>query len=86
MPSSAAIGLAFIGGQPYLGITVVSGALGVELWQAMHASSCTKYFISVATGMATGEGVGGVVVALLTIVGLVHEWCIGLPPSGQYSC
>jgi uncharacterized oligopeptide transporter (OPT) family protein len=69
LPNGLAVGLAFLVPAPYA-ISIVSGALLLVVWQRMRPESATRYAFAVACGLIAGDGLMGVVKALLTMAGV----------------
>jgi len=77
--SMHAFGLAFFT-YPYFGVPMVLGALLVQF--GVLSSNAEE----IAAGMIAGEGVGGILNALLTVLGISFRFCGLLPSSGILSC
>lgn len=85
LPSPSSFGLAFIT-IPYISGAMFMGAVFLIIWEKIHKPSKEKYAYGVASGVSAGEGVAGVLVALLAIVNLNFEWCLLMPSTGEFSC
>ena len=85
MPSLTAYGLAFITA-PYISLAMFIGAVVLVVWSKFSLRTKEKFGYSVAAGISAGEGVAGVLVAILMILGVEFKWCIGMPSVGAFSC
>ncbi|MEW6282876.1 MAG: OPT/YSL family transporter, partial [Candidatus Eremiobacterota bacterium] len=68
MPSGMALGIAFIV-QPYYSFTMCAGALLYLLWQRKHRAAALALGFSLASGLIAGEGLVGVLTAILKLMG-----------------
>ncbi len=68
LPSGMAIGIAFIV-QPFFSLTMCAGALLYSAWQRRNAVAATALGFSLASGLIAGEGLTGVLTALLKLMG-----------------
>ncbi len=68
LPSGMAIGIAFIV-QPFYSLTMCAGALLYSAWQRRNAAAATALGFSLASGLIAGEGLTGVLTALLKLMG-----------------
>ena len=76
------VALAFIVPATIYGTAMVIGAVIAALWSKRNQKSFDTYGFAVAAGMMAGEGIGGVVNAVLQIVGLsgdVFGTTVGCP-------
>lgn len=69
IPSGLAIGIAFIV-PAYYSIAMFVGSLFYVWWQKRNASQCESLSFAVASGLVAGEGLMGVIVAILTLIGI----------------
>lgn len=68
LPSGMAIGIAFIV-QPFYSLTMCAGALLYSAWQRRNAAAATALGFSLASGLIAGEGLTGVLTAVLKLMG-----------------
>jgi uncharacterized oligopeptide transporter (OPT) family protein len=69
LPSGLAVGLAFL--VPALfAICMFLGAMILVVWQRVRPEAATRYAFAVACGLIAGEGLMGVVKALMTMAGV----------------
>jgi len=66
-PSGLAFGIAFIV-QPFYSVTMFAGSLFLVLWMWKSKQHCTRFMFAVACGLIAGEGLGGIVNAITSIV------------------
>lgn len=69
LPSAMAFGIAFIV-PPYYSIAMFVGSMLFVIWQKVAPKNATEYAFPVASGLIAGEGLMGVVTAILTLLGL----------------
>ena len=69
LPSGMAMGIAFIV-QPYFSMTMCAGALVYLLWRRRNAAFATALGFSLASGLIAGDGLTGVLTAVLKLLGL----------------
>ena len=69
MPSGLAFGIAFII-QPFFSIAMFLGSMILVVWQRRAAAHAERFAFPVASGLIAGEGLMGVVTAILTLLGL----------------
>lgn len=69
MPSGLAFGIAFIV-PAYYSISMFIGSMFLVLWKRRAPKSAAVFAIAVASGLIAGEGLMGVVTAVLTLLGL----------------
>jgi uncharacterized oligopeptide transporter (OPT) family protein len=80
VPNPVALGVGFMTPAIIpLAIMFFFGALISHFWQKYSESSFELYMIVISAGMVGGEGVGGIVNAVLTISGVEGIWCGGIP-------
>lgn len=72
-PSGMAIGIAFIV-HAYYSICMFLGAMALVLWRRKNAGSAERFAFAVACGLIAGEGLMGVVTAILTLLGVPNLW------------
>lgn len=70
IPNFNAIGLGFVVPQTYYATAMIIGAIIAHYWKKHKPVSYDIYALAIATGFAAGEGMGGVVNAVLQISGL----------------
>lgn len=70
VPSSMGVGLAMV--IPFFNsLSMFIGALIAMVWEKQAPQHCDKYMIPIASGIIAGESLMGIVVALLTAVGVI---------------
>lgn len=69
LPSGLAFGIAFIV-PAYYSITMFLGSMALVLWMAKNKANCERMVFAVACGLVAGEGLGGIVNAVFTILGI----------------
>jgi uncharacterized oligopeptide transporter (OPT) family protein len=72
-PNMMVVGLAFIIPGSQFAVAMVIGALVASVWKARSKDGFETYAYAVAAGFVAGEGIGGIVNAVLQIVGLSGE-------------
>lgn len=65
-PSGLAFGIAFIV-QPYYSLVMFFGSMVLVAWMKIDKAKCERFVFSVACGLIAGEGLAGLVNAILTI-------------------
>ncbi|KAG8905045.1 hypothetical protein FRB99_000781 [Tulasnella sp. 403] len=70
VPNWSAIGLGFVVPQTYYPLAMVIGAHIASSWETINPASWEVWGYSLSAGLIAGEGIGGVVIALLVILGL----------------
>ena len=76
------IAMAFLIPTTQYGIAMLMGALIALAWNKRNSASFEAYGYPVAAGLMAGEGIGGVINAILAIAGLdgeTHGTSIGCP-------
>jgi len=86
VPNPSAAGLAFVLPQTQYGLAMVIGATGAHFWRKRnptHFEGCAfgastlfvtlLTYVALAAGMLAGEGIGGVVQAVLQVAGVAGE-------------
>jgi len=68
VPSGLAMGIAFIV-PAYYSVAMFIGAMFLVVWQKKNPKACNSLSFPVASGLVAGEGLMGVVVAILTLLG-----------------
>lgn len=68
LPSGMAMGIAFIV-QPFFSMTMCAGAMLFVLWQRKNAAFATALGFSLASGLIAGDGLTGVLTAVLKLLG-----------------
>lgn len=72
VPSGLAMGIAFIV-PAYYSVAMFIGAMFLVIWMKKNKVSCDSLSFPVASGLVAGEGLMGVIVAILTLLG-VKPW------------
>jgi hypothetical protein len=70
VPNWNAIGLAFVVPQTYYGTAMAAGATFNYLWERRNPRNFDMYMFPISAGMLAGEGLGGVLLALLSVAGV----------------
>jgi uncharacterized oligopeptide transporter (OPT) family protein len=70
VPNWNAIGLAFVTPQVYYAFAMAVGSTFNAIWMRRNPGSYDMYMFAVSAGMLAGEGLGGVLQALLAVVGV----------------
>ncbi|KAF7549350.1 hypothetical protein G7Z17_g6434 [Cylindrodendrum hubeiense] len=81
MPNFIAFGLMMVVPSPSIGTAIMMGATISFIWQKLRAKSHENHLFSVAAGMIAGEGIGGVVNAIIAIAGVTAGTGVGCPMS-----
>lgn len=89
VPNPVAMGLAFVLNLSTYSFAMLFGSTFAWLWLRRNPRSYTVYCYAVAAGMIAGEGIGGIVGAILEIAkvsGKYHGTSAGCPgvPGGDY--
>ncbi|KAI0760527.1 oligopeptide transporter [Fomes fomentarius] len=82
VPNWNAVGLAFVVPQVYYSIAMAAGSLMNYFWAIHNPATFDMYMFAISAGMLAGEGLGGVLQALLAIVkadGSLYGTAIGCP-------
>ncbi|KAG8709132.1 hypothetical protein FRC08_018523 [Ceratobasidium sp. 394] len=84
VPNWNAIGLAFVVPQTYYGTAMAAGATLNYIWERRNIRSFDMYMFPIAAGMLAGEGLGGVLLALLSVAsvgadGVKYGTWVGCP-------
>jgi uncharacterized oligopeptide transporter (OPT) family protein len=79
MPSPLAVGMAFTFPSPNMIYTEAIGGVVMQFWASFWPSHHSAYGYITAAGLMTGEGIGGLLVALLILVGANWRSTFGLP-------
>lgn len=69
VPSGLAMGIAFII-QPYFSLVMFFGLVAWWVWRMVNPSAVERFNFAVASGLIAGEGLMGIVTAILTIAGV----------------
>ncbi|KAM0417105.1 hypothetical protein ACHAPT_012880 [Fusarium lateritium] len=69
LPNFMVFGLMMVVPQPCVGIAMMIGAIVALVWKRLRRDSYEAYLFSVLSGMIAGEGIGGIVNAVLAIAG-----------------
>jgi len=83
LPSTIAIGVSFILNATTYPLAMGMGATVAWLWQKFDADSHAMYMYAVAAGFIAGEGMGGIVTAVLQIAGVSGAFYGTAAVSGQ---
>lgn len=86
VPNLVAMGIAFILNTTTYPLAVAVGATVAYVWARKWPSGFAMYCYAIAAGMIAGEGLGGIVGAILQVAGVsgsVHGTSIGCP-GGTY--
>lgn len=83
LPNFLAVGIMMVVPQPAIGIAMISGAIIAALWRKFRFVSYEKYIYSVAAGMIAGEGVGGIINAIIAIAGVTYQGTTVACPAGN---
>ncbi|KAK8239824.1 oligopeptide transporter [Phyllosticta capitalensis] len=81
-PNTMCLSLAFVLNQTVYGLAMVIGSLAAYFWEKRNAKSFDIYGYAVAAGLIAGEGIGGVINAILQIAGVsgdVYGSMVGCP-------
>lgn len=70
VPNWNAIGLAFVVPQTYYGTAMAAGATFNFIWERRNSRGFEMYMFPIAAGLLAGEGIGGVLLALLSVAGV----------------
>jgi OPT family oligopeptide transporter len=73
LPNGLAFGIAFIV-PAFYSIEMFAGMLFYIWWRAKHPDNCKRYEFAVAAGLIAGEGLMGVVKAVMTLAGVPIAW------------
>jgi len=69
IPSALALGIGFIV-PPKQALAMFIGALGLTIWRKVDPDTSGKYYFTVSSGMVAGEGLMGIVIAILKLLGV----------------
>jgi uncharacterized oligopeptide transporter (OPT) family protein len=86
VPNWNAVGLAFVTPQVFYPIAMAFGSVFNYFWMKRNPASYDMYMFAVSAGMLAGEGLGGVLLALLAVVGVdgsIFGTAIGCP-GGEF--
>jgi uncharacterized oligopeptide transporter (OPT) family protein len=85
LPNMMILALAFTLPSPQNGITMMMGAMVAAIWKRKYLEGYEKYGYAVAAGLVAGEGIGGTVNCVLSILGIGgQQWSIGIGcPAGE---
>ncbi|KAI0218162.1 hypothetical protein L0F63_006563 [Massospora cicadina] len=89
LPNLNAIGLAFVNPAPFIPLANLIGCLISLVWSGWEPSHWGRVHQSLASGLIAGEGIGGLIHALFTIVGLsqLHVATgFGCPNANPFAC
>ena len=73
VPNWNAVGLAFVVPQVYYSIAMAAGSVFNYVWALRNPAGFDMYMFAVAAGMLAGEGLGGVLQALLSPFSKSHS-------------
>jgi uncharacterized oligopeptide transporter (OPT) family protein len=79
LPNFMTLGLMMVIPQPCIGTAMMIGAIIALLWKRLRPASYEEYLFSVLSGMMAGEGIGGVINAIVAIAGVQAGTGIGCP-------
>ncbi|KAI8663302.1 hypothetical protein NCS57_00930800 [Fusarium keratoplasticum] len=79
LPNFMTLGLMMVIPQPCIGTAMMIGAIIALLWKRLRPASYEEYLFSVLSGMIAGEGIGGVINAIVAIAGVQAGTGIGCP-------
>ncbi|MCJ1403415.1 hypothetical protein MMC11_006638 [Xylographa trunciseda] len=83
-PNMMVVSLAFVIPATVYGTAMLMGACVAAVWSRRHPKSFTMYGYAVAAGFMAGEGIGGVMNAILQIAGLSGDvWGTGVGCPGR---
>lgn len=74
-----AMGLMMIIPQPCIGLAMLIGMLIAETWKKLWPVTSDKYMFAVISGMIAGEGIGGVINAIIALAGISTRTTLGCP-------
>ncbi|KAI0016895.1 OPT oligopeptide transporter protein-domain-containing protein [Xylariomycetidae sp. FL0641] len=85
LPNMMIMALAFTLPSPQNAITMMLGAIAAKLWKRRSPDGHKKLAFAVAAGLVAGEGIGGTVNCMLSIVGIGGQrWATGIGcPAGK---
>lgn len=86
VPNMNAIGLAFTLPQTWFSTAMALGSIFSMFWWQRSPDTWRAYSTSLAAGLCAGEGIGGVINALLTISGFTFESGTTLGCPGRVYC
>ncbi|KAI0123400.1 OPT oligopeptide transporter protein-domain-containing protein [Xylariales sp. AK1849] len=79
LPNMMILALAFTLPSPQNGVTMLMGAVAAKIWRWKNSVSFEKYGYAVAAGLVAGEGIGGTINCVLSIVGVGgQQWSTGI--------
>ncbi|TLD26101.1 oligopeptide transporter [Venturia nashicola] len=73
-PNMMCVSLAFVLPQTYYGTAMVIGSTAAYLWEKKNAKHYEVFCYAVAAGLIAGEGIGGVINAILQIAGVSGDY------------
>ncbi|GKT97689.1 OPT oligopeptide transporter [Colletotrichum tofieldiae] len=79
VPNLMAFGLMMVIPSPAIGIAVLIGASISFVWQKYKPQNHSDYMLSIVAGCIAGEGIGGVVNAIIAIAGVTAGTSLGCP-------
>ncbi len=77
LPNGLAMGVAFIV-PAYYSMAMFTGMVAFQIWRRLDRSGAEALGFAVASGLIAGEGLMGVVNALLQVLGIDRAWLLGL--------
>ncbi|EFQ35646.1 hypothetical protein CGRA01v4_09830 [Colletotrichum graminicola] len=85
MPNMMIFALAFTLPSPQTSVSMMLGAIAAKVWKWKAPVGFERYLFAIAAGLVAGEGIGGTVNCVLSIVGVGgQEWSLGLGcPTGR---
>ncbi|KAI3325006.1 oligopeptide transporter [Xylariaceae sp. AK1471] len=69
IPNMMIIAIAFTLPSPQYGVSMAIGAAIAQIWRSKHPKSWNSYGLSFACGLVAGEGIGGTINCMLSILG-----------------
>lgn len=73
VPNMNAVGLAFTLPQTYYSTAMAVGAVASAVWLKKSPRTWDEYAYSLAAGLSAGEGIGGVINAVLQVAGVAGD-------------
>lgn len=79
VPNFMAFGIMMVVPSPSIGVAILTGGIIAYTWQRFWFQIHEQYLSSVVAGMIAGEGIGGVINAIIAIAGVTAGTGIGCP-------
>lgn len=85
LPNMMILAMAFTLPSPQNGVTMLMGAVAARIWRWKSFGTYERYGYAVAAGLVAGEGIGGTINCVLSILGLGDQrWSTGIGcPAGH---